>query len=99
MGSSIIRAYHARRVMPLMRRMLSLYAMAPEASFVRTVLAKGALSPSEVAQRIKEAMEPSRDDTGAPLNFVYLVPGHPSMWPKLGHIVFVSFPSSYLLFN
>ena len=66
MGSSIIRAYHARRVMPLMRRMLSLYAMAPEASFVRTVLAKGALSPSEVAQRIKETMEPLQDDAGVP---------------------------------
>ena len=82
-----------------MTRTLSLYAMAPKESFDGTVLAEGALPNSKIAQRIKEAMEPSRDDTGAPLNFVYLVPGHPSMWPKLGHIVFVSFPSSYLLFN
>ena len=58
-GSGIIRAYHARRVAPLMRRMLPPYAMAPKASFVGTVLTEGARSPSEVAQRIKETMEPS----------------------------------------
>ena len=78
---------------------LPLYAMAPEASFDGTVLAKGALPNSEIAQRIKEAMEFSRDDVGAPLNFVYLVPGHPPMRPKPGHAVFVSLPFSCLLFN
>ena len=82
-----------------MMRALPLYAMAPEASFDRTALAEGALPHSEVAQRIKEAMEPSRDDAGAPLDFVYPVPGHPPMWPEPGHVFFVSFPSSYLLFN
>ena len=48
-GSGIIRAYHARRVSSLMRHALPLYGMAPETSFVGTVLTEGALSPSEVA--------------------------------------------------
>ena len=54
--------------------------------------AEGALSPSEVAHRIKEAMEPSWDGMGAPLDFVYPVSGHPPMRPKSGYIVLVSFP-------
>ena len=58
-GSGIIRAYHMRRVAPLMMRVLPLYAMAPEASFDGMVLAERALPHSEVAQRIKEALEPS----------------------------------------
>jgi len=78
-GSGVIRAYHARRVAPLMMRALPLYAMAPEASFDGTVLAKGALPNSEITQRIKEAMEPSWDNTGAPLDFIYPVSGHPTM--------------------
>ena len=98
-GLGIIGAYHARRVAPLMMRVLPLYVMAPEATFDGMVLAEGALPHSKVAQCIKEAMEPSRDDAGAPLDFVYPVPGHPLIWPKPGNVVFVSFPSSYLLFN
>ena len=78
---------------------LPLYAMAPNASFDGTTLAEGALPYSEVTQRIMEAMEPSRDDAGAPLDFVFLVPGHPPMRLEPGHVVFISFPSSYLLFN
>ena len=66
-GSDIIRAYHTRRVAPLMMRALPLYAMAPEASFDGTALAEGALPNSEIMQQIKDAMEPSRDDSGAPL--------------------------------
>ena len=58
-GSGIIGAYHTPRVAPLMRHALSLYVMVPEASFNGMMLTEGALSPSEVAQRIKEAMEPS----------------------------------------
>ena len=76
-GSRIIGAYHTRRVAPLMRRALPLHMMAPRASLDGTTLAEGALSPSEVAQCIMEVMEPSRDDTGAVLEFVYPVPGHP----------------------
>ena len=98
-GSGVIKAYHARRVAPLMMRVLPLYAMAPEVSFDGTTLVEGALPHSEVAQRIKEAMEPPWDDAGANIEFVYLVPGHPPMQSEPGHVVFVSFPSSYLLFN
>ena len=98
-GSGIIGAYHVWRVVPLMRRTLVLHMMAPRASLDRTALAEGALSPSEVTQRINEAMEPPRDDAGAILDFVYPVPGHPPMWPKPGYIVFISFLSSCLLFN
>ena len=82
-----------------MMRALPLYAMAPKASFDGTVLADGALPYFEVAQRIKEVMEPSRYDVGTALDFIYPVPGHPPMRPEPGHVVFISFPSSYLLFN
>ena len=82
-----------------MMRALPLYAMAPGASFDGTTLAEGVLSHSEVAQHIKEAMELSWDDVGTPLDFIYLVLGHPPMRSEPGHIVFISFPSSYLLFN
>ena len=78
---------------------LPLYAMAPKASFDRMTLAEGTLPNSEIAQRIKEAMEPLRDDAGATLDFIYPVPRHPPMRPKTGYIVFVSFPFSCLLFN
>jgi len=60
-----------------MRRTLPLHMMAPGASLDGMTLAEGALSPSEVVQRIKEAMEPPRDDAGAILEFVYPVPGYP----------------------
>ena len=78
---------------------LPLYAMAPEASFDGMALAEGMLPNSEIVQHIKEAMEPSCDDASAPLDFIYLVSGHPPMRPEPGHVVFVSFPFSYLLFN
>ena len=67
--------------------------MAPKASFDGTALAGGVLPNSEIVQRIKEAMEPSQDDAGAPLDFVFPVPGHAPMRPEPGHVVFVSFPS------
>ena len=98
-GSGVIGAYHARRVAPLMTRALPLYAMVPEASFDGMALTEGALPNSEITQRIKEAMEPLWNDAGAPLNFIYPVPGHPLMRPEPSHVVFVSFPFSCLLFN
>ena len=49
-----------------MRCMLALYAMAPEVSFNGTALIEGMLPNSEIVQCIKEAMEPSWDNTGAP---------------------------------
>ena len=56
---------------------LPLHMMAPGVVLDGMALAKGALSPSEVAQRIKEAMEPMKDSIGAVLDFVYPVPGIP----------------------
>ena len=44
-GLGVIRAYHTRRVAPLMMRVLPLYAMVPEASFDITALAR-ACSPT-----------------------------------------------------
>ena len=82
-----------------MARALSLYAMAPKASFGGTTLAKGTLPNSEIMQRIKEAMEPLWDSVGTTLNFIYLMLGHPPMRPEPGCIVFVSFPFFCLLFN
>ena len=78
-GSGIIGAYHTQRVAPLMSHTLPLYLMALGASLDGTALADGALSPSEVAQRIKEAMEPLKDDADIILDFMYPVPGHPPM--------------------
>ena len=98
-GSGIISAYHTQRVAPLMSRALPLYLMVPKASLDGTALVDGALAPSKVAQRIKEAMEPLWDGIGAALDFVYPVPGHPLMWPEPGYIDFVSSLSPCLLFN
>ena len=82
-----------------MMRALPLYAMAPKASFDGIALAEGTLPNFKITQRIKEVMEPLRDDTGAALDFVYPVLGHPPMRLELGYVVFVSFPFSCLLFN
>ena len=82
-----------------MTRALPLYAMAPEALFDRTTLTEGTLPNSEITQRIKEAMEPLPDNTGAALDFIYPVLGHPPMRPEPGYVVLVSFPFSCLLFN
>ena len=82
-----------------MRHALPLHMMVPRASHDGMLLAERALSPSEVAQCIKEEMEPSRDDVGAVLDFMYPMPGHPPMWPKSGNIVFVSSLSLCLFFN
>ena len=73
--------------------------MAPEASFDGTALAEGTLPNFEIVQRIKEVMEPLRDYTGATLDFIYSVSGHPPMLPEPGYVVFVSFPFYYILFN
>ena len=94
-GSGIIGAYHVRRVAPLMACVLPLHQMVPEASLEGTVLVDEELPPSEVAQRIKEAMEPSKDTSGIVLDFVFSVPGHPPMRPEPRFIDFVSFLSPY----
>ena len=89
-GSEIIDTYHTRRVAPL---------MVPGVSLDGTTLAEGVLSPSEVAQRIKEAMDPSKDNTDIVLDFVYPMPGHPPMRPEPRFIDFISSFSPCLLFT
>ena len=86
----IIGAYHVRRVAPLMMCTLSLHRMMSGISFEGTVLVDEALPFSEVAQRIKEATEPTKDSAGGVLDIVYPVPGHPPMRPKPGFFEFVS---------
>ena len=85
-----------------MARVLPLHRMMPGMSFEGTMLVDKALPFSEVAQRIKEAMEPTKDSIGAILDFVYLVLGHPPMRPEPGFVEFVSFlspcPSFHLNF-
>ena len=98
-GLGIIGAYHTWRLAPLMRRALSLHMMALGVALDGMALAEGALSPFEVAQCIKEVMEPPRDDADAVLDFVFPVPWHPPMRPEPGYIFFISFLSSWLLFN
>ena len=98
-GSGIIGAYHTLRVALLVRRVLPLHMMAPGVALDGTVLAEGAFSPSEVVQRIKEAMEPSKDTAGVVLDFMYLVPGHPPMWSEPRFVEFVSFLSPCLSFH
>jgi len=97
-GSGIIGAYHARRVAPLMARVLPLHRMTPGMSFEGTVLVDEALPYSEVAQRVKEATEPTKDSAGRVLDIVYPVPGHPPMRPEPGFFEFVSplLPHSFL---
>ena len=98
-GSGIIGAFYARRVAPLMARALPLHQMVPGVSFEGTVLVDEALPPSEVAQRIKEAMEPSKDSAGVVLDHVYPVPRHPPMQPEPGFFDFLSFLSPCFSFR
>nr|TKW20370.1 hypothetical protein SEVIR_4G083400v2 [Setaria viridis] len=69
--AGVIGAYHARRVAPLMLRVRSLAEMTPGAPTEGTVLATGALTASEIRQRVREALDDKDAD--------YPVPGHPSM--------------------
>ena len=73
--------------------MLPLHQMVLRAPLEGTMLVDEVLPPSEVAQRIKEVMEPSKDTAGVILDFVFLVPGHPPMRPEPGFVNFVSFLS------
>ena len=84
-----------------MMRTLPLYRMMPGISFEGTVLVDEALPFSEVAQRIKEATEPTKDSKGGVLDIVYPVPGHPPMWPEPGFFEFVSplLPCSFFFLN
>jgi len=63
------------------------------------VLVDEALAPSEVAQRIKEAMELPKDTIGSTLEHVHPVLGHPPMRPEPGFLEFVSFFFPVLLLS
>ena len=78
-----------------MAHALPLHQMVPGASSKGTVLVDKVLLPSEVAQCIKEAMEPLKDTAGVVLDFVFPVLRHPPMRPEPGFIDFISFPSPY----
>ena len=84
-----------------MMRMLPLHRMMPGISFEGTVLVDEAFPFSEVAQRIKEATEPTKDSKGSVLNIVYPVPGHPPMRSEPGFFEFVSLllPCSFFFLN
>jgi hypothetical protein len=47
-GTSVIRVYHVRRVVPLMARALSLYEMTLDARLGGMVLAEGSLRDTEI---------------------------------------------------
>ena len=79
--------------------MLPLHQMVAGAPLEGMALVDKVLPPSEVAQRIKEAMEPSKDSASIVLDFVFPVLGHPPMRPELGFIDFISFTSPYSFFT
>jgi hypothetical protein len=91
-GSSVIGVYHARRVASLMARALSMHLMVPVAWLAGMVLMEGPLTDSEIAQRLKEAMDAPKDSSGAIIDFVYPVSRHPPMRLEPGFIKFASYP-------
>jgi hypothetical protein len=93
-GTSIIRAYHARRVAMLMACALSLYEMVPGVPLEGTVLAHEPLYDIKVAQRIMDVTEvaPRSRDAAASgdLEFIFTIPGHPTMRSDTGFTEFIS---------
>jgi len=89
-GTSAIGAYHVRRLASLMARALPMYKMTTDFAPEGTVMvADEAQSVGEMAQCLKEAME-FLTDPSVDLAPVYLVLGHPTMWPDVGFIELVS---------
>jgi hypothetical protein len=74
-ATSVVGAYHARRVVPRMARALLLYRMTPEASLEGMVLSREPLHNSKIEQHIREAMEVDV------IRFEFLISGHPVMRP------------------
>jgi hypothetical protein len=91
-GSGIVGVYHARRVVPLMAHALLMPQMVPFAPLEGTVLTEKPLANSEIMQCLMEAIDSPKDSTRATIEFVYLVPRHPPMWPEPGFVRFVSYP-------
>ena len=89
-GTSIIGAYHVRRLAPLMACALLMYKMMLDSMPEGTLMvASEALSVGEVAQCLKEAMEFLIDPL-VDLALVYPDSGHPSMRPDAGFVELVS---------
>jgi hypothetical protein len=97
-GSRVIRTYHARRMVPLMARVLLMHHMIPIARLEGTVLAEGPLVDLEITQCLKEAMGAPKGLLGAIIDFVYPELRHPPMRPKPSFVRFVSFPLSLTSF-
>jgi hypothetical protein len=90
-GVSVIGAYHARGVAPLMVRTLALYGMTPYVPLEGTVLTWGPHRNSEIEQRIMEATNMLND------TFEFPILGHPTMhsdrvFIDLVSLFLVSFP-------
>ena len=89
-GTGIVGAYHVRRLAPQMARDLLMYKMTPDFVPEGTVMLAGeALSISEMAQHIKEAME-CLADPSVDLTPVYPLLGHPMMRLDEGFVKIVS---------
>ena len=89
-GTGVIRAYHVRRLAPLMERALPMWKMTSDSMPEGMVMVAGeALSIGKMPQCLKEAMEcptgPSVD-----LAPVYPVLRHPTVLPDVGFIELVS---------
>jgi hypothetical protein len=90
-ATSVVGAYHARRVAPLMAHALLLYQMTSAASLEGIVLFLKPLHNSKIEQRIRETMEVNV------ATFEFLILGHPVMCPEPGFIKMVCFfPVSFL---
>ncbi|KAG2651225.1 hypothetical protein PVAP13_1NG252700 [Panicum virgatum] len=59
-----------------------------------TVLVEEALPDSEILQRIREALEPIKDDAGAAILYEYPITGCPRIRPEFG---FLTFPERLVL--
>ena len=96
-GTSIVGAYHVRRLAPLMACALLMYEMTSDSAPVGTVMVAGeALSIGEMAQCLKEVME-CPVDPSVDLTLMYPVMGHPTMRPDVGFVELVSLLGVYFL--
>jgi hypothetical protein len=86
-ATDVVGAYHKRRVVPLMARVLPLYRMTPGASLEGTVLSREPLHNSEIEQCIREAMEVDV------VRFEFPILGHPVIHLEPGFVEMVCFSS------
>jgi hypothetical protein len=86
-ATSVVGAYHARRVAPLMAHALLLYRMMLKASLEETVLSREPLCNSKIEQRIRETMEVDV------VRFEFPIPGHPMMRPEPSFVEMVCLSS------